>query len=134
MDQEQILARITAMVDDERRLRDAVASGQIDSSTEHERLGQLERELDQCWVVSVQALGSLLVVAVLVALAACARVLTHRLTTMLWVSIAVAIAGGAAGLYASYYAGTAGGASIALCLVGAYLAALCADALRGVRA
>jgi hypothetical protein len=49
MDQEQILTRITAMVDDERRLRDAVASGQIDSTTEHARLGQLERELDQCW-------------------------------------------------------------------------------------
>lgn len=49
MDQEQILARITSMVDDERRLRDALASGQIDSTTEHERLGELERELDQCW-------------------------------------------------------------------------------------
>ncbi|MDH6626136.1 hypothetical protein M2271_003953 [Streptomyces sp. LBL] len=49
MDQEHILARITAMVDDERRLRDAVASGQIDSTTEHARLGQLERDLDQCW-------------------------------------------------------------------------------------
>jgi ABC-type Mn2+/Zn2+ transport system permease subunit len=32
------------------------------------------------------------------------------------------------GLYVSYYAGTAGGASIALCLVGAYLAALAVDA------
>jgi hypothetical protein len=49
MNQEEILARITAMVDDERRLRDALASGQIDSTTEHERLGQLERSLDQCW-------------------------------------------------------------------------------------
>jgi len=49
MDQEQILARITSMVDDERRLRDALASGQIDSTTEQERLGELERELDQCW-------------------------------------------------------------------------------------
>jgi hypothetical protein len=49
MDQEQILARIAAMVDDERRLRDAVASGRIDSATEHERLGELERALDQCW-------------------------------------------------------------------------------------
>ncbi|WP_369240674.1 DUF2630 family protein [Streptomyces sp. R21] len=49
MDQEQILARITSMVDDERMLRDALASGQIDSTTEHERLGELERELDQCW-------------------------------------------------------------------------------------
>ncbi|WP_221354108.1 DUF2630 family protein [Streptomyces beigongshangae] len=49
MDQEQILARITAMVDDERKLRDALASGQIDSATEQQRLGQLERDLDQCW-------------------------------------------------------------------------------------
>ncbi|WP_327426785.1 MULTISPECIES: DUF2630 family protein [unclassified Streptomyces] len=49
MDQDQILARITAMVDDERRLRDAVASGQIDSDTEQERLADLERALDQCW-------------------------------------------------------------------------------------
>ena len=47
-------------------------------------------------------------------------------------SVAVAIAGGVAGLYLSYYAGTAGGASIALCLVGAYLTALAGDAaLRG---
>ncbi|MFJ6834215.1 DUF2630 family protein [Streptomyces sp. NPDC091209] len=49
MEQEQILARITSMVDDERRLRDALAAGQIDDATEHARLGQLERELDQCW-------------------------------------------------------------------------------------
>jgi ABC-type Mn2+/Zn2+ transport system permease subunit len=79
-------------------------------------------------VVSVQALGSLLVVAVLVAPAACARLLTRRLAPMVWVSAAVAVAGGVAGLYLSYYAGTAGGASIALCLVGAYLLALAADA------
>ncbi|MGW3666076.1 DUF2630 family protein [Streptomyces sp. NPDC005141] len=49
MDQEQILTRITAMVDDERRLRDALATGQIDGATEQARLGQLERDLDQCW-------------------------------------------------------------------------------------
>ncbi|MEU4170237.1 DUF2630 family protein [Streptomyces sp. NPDC026665] len=49
MDQEQILSRITAMVADERRLRDSVAAGEIDSSTEHARLAELERELDQCW-------------------------------------------------------------------------------------
>jgi ABC-type Mn2+/Zn2+ transport system permease subunit len=79
-------------------------------------------------VVSVQALGSLLVVAVLVAPAACARLLTHRLGAMLRVSVAVAIAGGVAGLYVSYYAGIAGGASIALCLVGVYLVALAGDA------
>ncbi|MEU1038561.1 DUF2630 family protein [Streptomyces sp. NPDC005907] len=49
MDQEEFLARITTMVDDERRLRDALASGQIDSATENQRLEQLERELDRCW-------------------------------------------------------------------------------------
>jgi ABC-type Mn2+/Zn2+ transport system permease subunit len=81
-------------------------------------------------VVGVQALGSLLVVAVLVAPAACARLLTRRVGRMLWVSVAVAIAGAAAGLYLSYYAGTAGGASIALCLVTAYLIALAGDAVR----
>ena len=79
-------------------------------------------------VVGVQALGSLLVVAVLVAPAACARLLTRRLGPMVRVSAAVAVAGGVAGLYLSYYAGTAAGTSIALCLVGAYLLALAADA------
>ncbi|MHC3467871.1 DUF2630 family protein [Streptomyces sp. 7R007] len=50
MEQDQrILARITEMVEDERKLREAVASGEIDSATEHQRLGELERELDQCW-------------------------------------------------------------------------------------
>jgi hypothetical protein len=49
MDQEQILARITAMVDDEKRLRASLASGEIDGATEQERLAAVERELDQCW-------------------------------------------------------------------------------------
>ncbi|MFF3615628.1 DUF2630 family protein [Streptomyces sp. NPDC002580] len=49
MDQEQILTRISAMVEDERRLRDALAAGRIDGATEQARLGQLERDLDQCW-------------------------------------------------------------------------------------
>jgi ABC-type Mn2+/Zn2+ transport system permease subunit len=83
-------------------------------------------------VAGIQALGSLLVVAVLVAPAACARLVTRRLGPMALVGIAVAITGGVAGLYLSYYAGTAGGASIALCLVGGYVAALAGDAaLRG---
>lgn len=49
MDQDQILARITAMVDEEHALRDALSAGRIDSETEHERLARLERALDQCW-------------------------------------------------------------------------------------
>ncbi|MFF1695079.1 DUF2630 family protein [Streptomyces sp. NPDC058257] len=49
MDQEQILSRISSMVDDERTLRDSLASGAIDESTERARLGAIERELDRCW-------------------------------------------------------------------------------------
>ena len=50
MEQEQqILARITEMVEDERKLRESLASGEIDGATEHQQLGVLERELDQCW-------------------------------------------------------------------------------------
>jgi ABC-type Mn2+/Zn2+ transport system permease subunit len=82
-------------------------------------------------VVAVQTLGSLLVVAVLVAPAACARLLVNRFAAMARLSAAVAVTGGLGGLYLSYYAGTAGGASIALCLVAAYLVALATNALRG---
>jgi hypothetical protein len=57
------------------------------------------------------------VVAVLVAPAACARLLAAP-GPMALVSVAVA-SPERAGLYLSYYAGIAGGASIALCLVGA---------------
>ncbi|GAA2476570.1 DUF2630 family protein [Streptomyces longisporus] len=46
---QQILARITEMVEDERKLRESLASGEIDGATEQQRLGVLERELDQCW-------------------------------------------------------------------------------------
>ncbi|MET8636498.1 DUF2630 family protein [Streptomyces sp. NPDC004096] len=49
MAEEQILSRITAMVDEERGLREAVSSGRIDSATEHERLAEIESALDQCW-------------------------------------------------------------------------------------
>ncbi|MFC9285538.1 DUF2630 family protein [Streptomyces sp. NPDC057052] len=45
----EILTRITTMVEDERRLREDLAAGRIDDATEHQRLGELERALDQCW-------------------------------------------------------------------------------------
>ncbi|WP_307795206.1 DUF2630 family protein [Actinacidiphila acididurans] len=44
-----ILGRINQMVADEKALRDLLANGGIDGSTERERLDALERELDQCW-------------------------------------------------------------------------------------
>jgi ABC-type Mn2+/Zn2+ transport system permease subunit len=72
-------------------------------------------------LVAVQGLGNLLVVAVLIAPAAAARLLTRRLPAMLAWSGAIAVLAGAGGLYLSYYAGTAAGASIAGILVVAYL-------------
>ena len=74
-------------------------------------------------LVAVQGLGNLLVVAVLIAPAATARLLTHRMGAMLVAAAAIAIVAAIAGLYLSYYAGTAAGASIAGMLVAAYLVA-----------
>ena len=84
-----------------------------------------------CWscsrrrsVVAVQGLGNLLVVAVFVGPAAAARNLTDRIVPMIAVAVAIAVLAGLAGLYLSYYAGTAGGASVALAIVAAYLLSL----------
>jgi ABC-type Mn2+/Zn2+ transport system permease subunit len=80
-------------------------------------------------LVSVQALGNLLVVAILIAPAATARLLARRLPAMMATAVAVGIGGAIGGLYLSYYAGLAAGASIALVLVGAYVLAFTADGL-----
>jgi ABC-type Mn2+/Zn2+ transport system permease subunit len=74
-------------------------------------------------LVAVQGLGNLLVVAVLVAPASAARLVSRRMGPMMLTSAAIAIVAGIGGLYLSYYAGTAAGASIAAMLVAAYLVA-----------
>jgi ABC-type Mn2+/Zn2+ transport system permease subunit len=74
-------------------------------------------------LVAVQGLGNLLVVAVLVAPAAAARVLFRRLLPMMGAAVAIAVLAGLAGLYLSYYANVAAGASIAGLMVAAYLLA-----------
>jgi ABC-type Mn2+/Zn2+ transport system permease subunit len=71
-------------------------------------------------VVGVQALGNLLVVAVIVGPAAAARLVTSRMLPMMCVATAMAVVASAAGLYASYYLETAGGASVALAIVAVY--------------
>lgn len=81
-------------------------------------------------VVAVQGLGNLLVVAVLVGPAAAARQLTERVGPMVAIAASIAVLAGVAGLYVSYYAGTAGGASIALAILAAYLLALAPAAIR----
>lgn len=72
-------------------------------------------------LVAVQALGNLLVVALLVGPAATARMVSSRMRPMMLISAALATGLGVLGLYVSYYAGTAAGASIALVIVAAYL-------------
>jgi ABC-type Mn2+/Zn2+ transport system permease subunit len=74
-------------------------------------------------LVAVQGLGNLLVVAVLIAPAATARLLVHRMGPMMAVSVGLALGAGIVGLYLSYYAGTAAGASIAGVLVACFLTA-----------
>ncbi len=44
-----IRSRITSLIDEEHRLRSALAAGEITVEEEHERLKGLEVELDQCW-------------------------------------------------------------------------------------
>jgi ABC-type Mn2+/Zn2+ transport system permease subunit len=81
-------------------------------------------------LVAVQGLGNLLVVAVLIAPAATARLLVRRMAPMMALAAALAVLAGVAGLYLSYYARTAGGASIAGVMVVFYLVALVATSLR----
>ncbi|MSX01725.1 MAG: metal ABC transporter permease [Actinobacteria bacterium] len=81
-------------------------------------------------LVAVQALGNLLVVAMLVGPAATARLLSKRIGPMMLIGVAVAWAASLAGLYASYHADLAAGASVTCALVIAFAAALLARTLR----
>jgi ABC-type Mn2+/Zn2+ transport system permease subunit len=72
-------------------------------------------------LVAVQALGNLLVVALLIAPAAAARLVARRMVPMIALAIGMAIACGVGGLYASYHLRTAAGASIAATMVIVYL-------------
>jgi manganese/iron transport system permease protein len=64
--------------------------------------------------VSMQTVGVVLVVAMLVTPAATASLLTNRLPSMMALAAVIASFSGAAGLYISYYAGIASGAAIVL--------------------
>jgi ABC-type Mn2+/Zn2+ transport system permease subunit len=81
-------------------------------------------------VVAVQALGSLLVLAMLVGPAATAGLVSRRLAPMMSLAALLALLGGAAGLYLSYYANTAGGASIAAAVTVTYAAVALTQRLR----
>ena len=71
-------------------------------------------------LVAVQALGNLLVVAILVGPAAASLRICTRLPPALIVAAAIGVVSGVSGLYLSFYADVAAGASIALCAVAAF--------------
>jgi manganese/iron transport system permease protein len=65
-------------------------------------------------VISLQTVGNVLVLAMLVTPSATARLLTVRLAPMIAVSAALGAVSGIAGLYISYFLGVSSGASIVL--------------------
>ena len=65
-------------------------------------------------VVSLQAVGVALMIAMLVTPAATAYMLTNRLPVMMVLAAALASFAGVAGLYISFYAGVSSGAAIVL--------------------
>jgi len=75
-------------------------------------------------VVSVQAVGIILVVAMLVTPAATAQLVSVRYTRLMITAIAVGIGSAVAGLYASYWLDVASGATIVLIQTGLFLVAL----------
>lgn len=81
-------------------------------------------------LVAVQALGNLLVVAMLIGPAAGARLLTRRIGPMMLTAVAIAWVASLAGLYASYHAELAAGAAVTCALVLAFVVALLTRRLR----
>jgi manganese/iron transport system permease protein len=71
-------------------------------------------------VVSLSAVGNILVVAMLVTPAAAARLLTDRLPVMLGLSAAIGAMSGVAGLVISYHANVAAGGTIVLVATGVF--------------
>jgi ABC-type Mn2+/Zn2+ transport system permease subunit len=65
-------------------------------------------------IVSLQAVGNILVVAMLVTPAATARLFAERFHVMMWLGAIIGALSGIAGLYLSYYLNLASGATIVL--------------------
>lgn len=84
-------------------------------------------------VVSVQAVGIILVVALLVTPAAAAQLLTRRFERLMALAVAFGVSGAVLGLYLSYWLDVASGASIVLVITAIFLAVLALSAGGGVR-
>jgi manganese/iron transport system permease protein len=74
-------------------------------------------------VISLQTVGNILVLAMLVTPAATARLLTDRLRVMIVISALIGAASGVLGLTFSYHAGIASGASVVLVATAVFLVA-----------
>jgi ABC-type Mn2+/Zn2+ transport system permease subunit len=72
-------------------------------------------------VISLQTVGNVLVLAMLVTPSATARLLTVRLAPMIAVSATLGAFSGIAGLYISYFLGVSSGASIVLVATGIFI-------------
>jgi manganese/iron transport system permease protein len=75
-------------------------------------------------VVSLQAVGNILILALIVTPPAAARLLTDRLGKMMLLSAGIAVLSGAVGLFASYHADTAAGGTIVLTATVCFILAL----------
>src|SRR5579859_4125381 len=75
-------------------------------------------------VISLQAVGIILVVAMLVTPPATAQLLTVRFGRLMALAIAIGVAAAVVGLYTSYWLNAASGATIVLVETGLFLAAL----------
>ncbi|MFF0773095.1 DUF2630 family protein [Nonomuraea wenchangensis] len=49
MSDDEILTRISALVDEEHQLREKLSAGEVTTDDEHNRVKELETALDQCW-------------------------------------------------------------------------------------
>jgi Mn-dependent DtxR family transcriptional regulator len=83
-------------------------------------------------VASLQAVGLILVVAMLITPGATALLLTTRLATMMAVASAVGLVSAVGGLYGSYYVDVASGPAIVLVATACFVLALFAAPRRGV--
>lgn len=83
-------------------------------------------------VVSIQALGIVLVIAMLITPGATALLLVKRLAPMMAVAVVIGVASGVGGLYGSYYLDVASGPAIVLVASALFLVALLLAPRRGV--
>ncbi len=83
-------------------------------------------------VVSLQAVGNILILALVVTPPAAARLLTDRLPVMMAWSAGLAVLSGVVGLYVSYHADTAAGGTVVLVATGCFLVALVAAPNHGL--